>query len=168
MTEPNLKRHLRTTQQDIAERVGVSRATVSAVLSGNRFVNPELKARILEAIEDLHYVPDIVARSLKTNRTMTIGLVLPNILSSIWATIVRGAAEEELARHNYFIIVSSFNLSEIQGAESLQLLREKRVDGLIIPSPFFSERFILSLKTLLQLLDFPKSTSISSHFDAVF
>ena len=82
--------HVRSTQADIAARVGISRATVSAAISGTRYVSPDLKAQILQTAEDLHYVPDIVARSMKTNRTMTIGLVLPNILSPVWATIAVG------------------------------------------------------------------------------
>jgi LacI family transcriptional regulator len=131
VTEQKLKHHLRTTQQDIAERVGVSRATVSAVLSGTRFVNPELKARILETIEDLHYVPDIVARSLKTNRTMTIGLVLPNILSPIWATIARGAADVARSAGYSTIMYDTDERCEVMQA-ALRNLREKRVDGIIL------------------------------------
>ena len=131
MTDPKLKPPLRSTQQDIAERVGVSRATVSAVLSGSRFVNPELKERILAAVEDLNYVPDIVARSLKTNRTMIIGLVLPNILSPIWATIARGAADVARSAGYSTLMYDTDERCEVMQA-ALRNLREKRVDGIIL------------------------------------
>jgi LacI family transcriptional regulator len=131
MPEQKPNHHPRSTQQDIARRVGVSRATVSAVLSGTRFVNPELKARILQAIEELHYVPDIVARSLKTNRTMTIGLVLPNILSPIWATIARGAADVARSAGYSTIMYDTDERCEVMQA-ALRNLREKRVDGILL------------------------------------
>ncbi len=109
----------------------VSRATVSAVLSGRRFVTPELKQKILAAIEDLQYVPDNIARSMKTNRTMTIGLVLPNILSPIWATIARGAADVARLAGYSTIMYDTDERSEIMQA-ALRTLQEKRVDGIIL------------------------------------
>ncbi len=124
-------RQRRVTQQDVADRVGISRATVSAAISGARYVTPELKQKIMEAIEELHYIPDIVARSMKTNRTMTIGLVLPNILSPIWATVARGV--EDVARQAGFstIICDTDERSE-RMQEALRNLQEKRVDGIIL------------------------------------
>ena len=123
--------HLRITQQDIADRVGVSRATVSAVLSGSRYVSPDLKNKILAVIDDLHYVPDIVARSLKTNRTMTIGLVLPNILSPVWATIARGAADVARSAGYSTIMYDTDERADVLQA-ALRTLQEKRVDGILL------------------------------------
>jgi LacI family transcriptional regulator len=123
--------HTRVTQQDIAERIGVSRATVSAVLSGARYVSPELKQQILDAVRELNYIPDVVARSLKTNRTMTIGLVFPNILSPIWANIARGVAD--VAKEAGFSTIL-YDTDERHEAmqQALRTLQEKRVDGIVL------------------------------------
>jgi DNA-binding LacI/PurR family transcriptional regulator len=123
--------HKRITQADIAERLGISRATVSAALSGQRYVSPELKAQILALVEDLHYVPDIVARSMKTNRTLTIGLVMPNILSPIWATIARAVAD--VARKAGFstIVYDTDEQCHVMTA-ALRTLHERRVDGIVL------------------------------------
>ncbi|MBM3300897.1 MAG: LacI family DNA-binding transcriptional regulator [Deltaproteobacteria bacterium] len=121
----------RVTQQDIADYVGVSRATVSAVVNRTRYVSPELREKILAAIEELGYVPDIVARSMKTNRTMTIGLVLPNILSPIWATIARGV--EDVARKAGFSTIFYDTDEQIERMkDGLRKLHEQRVDGVIL------------------------------------
>lgn len=125
------KKYKRVTQQDIADRVGVSRATVSAAISGARYVSPELKQKILQAIEELHYVPDIVARSMKTNQTMTIGLVLPNILSPIWATVARGV-EDVARREGLSTIICDTDEQAERMREALRSLQQKRVDGVIV------------------------------------
>lgn len=121
----------RITQQDIAERVGVSRATVSAALSGARYVSPDLKQQILDVVKELNYIPDFVARSLKTNRTMTMGLVFPNILSPIWASIARGVAD--IARQAGFstIMYDTDERHEVM-QQALRTLQEKRVDGIVL------------------------------------
>lgn len=121
----------RVTQQDIADYVGVSRATVSAVISGARYVSSELKEKILAAIDELGYVPDIVARSMKTNRTMTIGLVLPNILSPIWAKVARGV--EDVARQAGFSTIFCDTDEQIpRMVDGLTELQQQRVDGIIL------------------------------------
>ncbi len=121
----------RVTQQDIANRVGVSRATVSAAISGARYVNPALKARILAVIEELHYVPDSVARSMKTRRTMTIGLVIPNILSPFHAPVVR-AVEDIAGQCGFSTIVYDTDEQPERMASALRNLQQRRVDGIIL------------------------------------
>ena len=149
--------HVRSTQADIAARVGISRATVSAAISGTRFVSPDLKAQILQTAEELHYVPDILARSMKTNRTMTIGLVLPNILSPVWATIARGVAD--VARSSGFSTImydTDEQCDVMQGA--LRNLQERRVDGILLapcgePTPAALTRFITEAAMPMALID---------------
>jgi len=169
--------HRRATQADIAARAGISRATVSAALSGSRFVSPELKAHILQTADDLHYVPDILARSMKTNRTMTIGMVLPNILSPVWATIARGVAD--VARSSGFstIIYDTDEQCEVmQGA--LRNLRERRVDGILLapcaePTPEALTRFIAETGMPMVLIDreideLPLDTVISDNVSGTY
>lgn len=141
----------RITQADIAERLSISRATVSAALSGQRYVSPELKTQILKLVEDLHYVPDIVARSMKTNRTMTIGLVMPNILSPIWATIARAVAD--VARKASFstIVYDTDEQCDVMAA-ALRTLHEKRVDGIVLAPCSGSED---AIRELLERMTIP-------------
>lgn len=129
--KPGVDSHRRPTQRDVADYVGASTATVSAVISGNRYVSPELKSKIEAAIVELGYVPDIVARSMRTNQTMTIGLMLPNILSPIWARVARGA--QDIARsEGYSAVFYDTDEQAEQMMEGLTKLQQQRVDGIIL------------------------------------
>ncbi len=66
----------RPTMRDVAERAGVSKTTVSHVINETRFDEEETKQRVLQAIEELGYRPSVVARSLTTNRTQTVGVIV--------------------------------------------------------------------------------------------
>jgi DNA-binding LacI/PurR family transcriptional regulator len=149
--------HKRATQADIAARVGISRATVSAALSESRFVSPELKAQILQAAEALHYVPDILARSMKTNRTMTIGLVLPNILSPVWATISRGVADVARSAGFSTLMYDTDEQCDVMQT-ALRNLRERRVDGIVLapcgePTAAALAQFIAETAMPIALID---------------
>ncbi|MCL4370995.1 MAG: LacI family transcriptional regulator, partial [Chloroflexi bacterium] len=74
----------RVTMRDVAKRAGVSTATVSLVLNRTRFVSEELTRRTTEAMEELDYRPDAVARSLRRQSTETIGVLIPTILSPFY------------------------------------------------------------------------------------
>ena len=79
--------------KDVAREAGVSIATVSRVLNDIDVVNEETKKKVLEAIKKLGYRPNIVARSLKTHRTRTVGILVPDISNQIYPEIVRGAED---------------------------------------------------------------------------
>ncbi len=76
--------------KDVARIAEVSIATVSNVLSGNKYVSPELKEKVLAAIEDLQYRPSKIARSLKIRKSFLVGLVIPDITNPYFAEIARG------------------------------------------------------------------------------
>lgn len=134
---------------EIAEKLGLSTATVSRALNDKPGVNDETRKRVLELAADLNYTPNSAARSLALSSTHTIGFLsvdhnLPLAGDPFYLRIMRGA-EQELSRRGYFLLVSTL-YEDLQDASNLQLLREKRVDGLILAGPFFAQRFILSLK----------------------
>ena len=79
------------TIRDVAERAGVSVATVSHVINGTRKVAPETAERVRRAMEELDYHPNAVARSLRTRKTQVIGVVVSDITNPFFATLVRGA-----------------------------------------------------------------------------
>lgn len=116
--------------KDVAKEANVSIATVSRVLNDIDVVNQETKQRVLDAIEKLDYRPNILARSLKTQRSSTIGIIIPDISNSRYPEIVRGA--EDLASiYNYNIMLCNTDLDKDREIESFNILREKMVDGIM-------------------------------------
>jgi LacI family transcriptional regulator len=106
------------TIKDVAQRAGVSTTTVSYVLNGTRYVSPSTEARILAVIKELDFKPNYIARSLRARRTMTVGM------------LVRGA-QDVLSARRYTLMVCNTDENSSVELETLALLREKRVDGLI-------------------------------------
>lgn len=124
-------RNARPTQQDVAERARVSRATVSAVINGNRFVSRELTDRVTAAIEELDYVPNIVARSMKTRRTMSLGLILPGLVSPVWMTVAKGVCDVAYeAGYSILVYYTAERTEKVQ--MGLRELEQKRVDGIVL------------------------------------
>ena len=76
-----------STIKDIAKKAGVSTATVSHVLNKTRFVSDELIKRVNEAIEELDYHPNIMAGSLRSHKTRTIGLIVPDSSNPLFASL---------------------------------------------------------------------------------
>ncbi|MCT8975734.1 LacI family transcriptional regulator [Clostridium sp. CX1] len=135
--------------KDVAKEAGVSIATVSRVLNDVDVVNEETKKKVLEAIDKLGYRPNIVARSLKTQRTKTIGIIIPDISSQIYPEIVRGA--EDVANiYDYNLMLCNSDLDPEKEMEYLRVLREKMVDGVLYMSTSL-EPSILELINKLQI-----------------
>jgi DNA-binding LacI/PurR family transcriptional regulator len=123
----------------VAQLAGVSTATVSAVINENKYVSPELEQRVREAIDQLGYKTNWLARSLKVNETKTIGLVFTNITSPIWPPIVRAAHKvAEQAGFDTFLVATDEDAERER--MSLQSLLAKRVDGIVM-TPAFSEDY---------------------------
>ena len=142
-----------TSIKDVAKEAGVSIATVSRVLNDIDVVNEDTKKKVLEAIKKLSYRPNIVARSLKTQRTKTIGILLPDISNQFYPEIVRGA-EDVSNIYDYNIILCNSDLDIEKEKEYLRVLREKMVDGVIYMSSSLNEEILelineLDLKTIL-------------------
>jgi len=119
------------TMRDVAEEAGVSVATVSACLSGRRFVSTELKARINDAISALGYRPDGVARSLKTGSTDLLGLVIPDISNPFFTEFVR-EVELMAKAHGYATILGDSGYDVATERKMLDLMRQQRVDGVVL------------------------------------
>ena len=86
------------TIKDVALLAQVSTSTVSRVLGGKVFVDEETRRRVLEAMEQLHYRPNPLARALREKRTNTFALLVPGIENQIWPLVARGV--ENVARKN--------------------------------------------------------------------
>lgn len=135
--------------KDVAKEAGVSIATVSRVLNDIDVVNDETKKKVLEAISKLSYRPNIVARSLKTQRTRTIGIIIPDISNQFYPEVVRGA--EDVANiYNYNIMLCNTDLDPDKEMEYLHVLKEKMVDGVLYMSNSL-EPNIIELLNVLQI-----------------
>lgn len=116
---------------DVAKLAGVSTYTVSSVLNGTAHVSPGLTKRVRDAVRQLDYTINDLARSLQTRKTRTIGMLIPDIASPFYAKVVRGA-EDVLKESGYSLILgNTYNNSEEQ-SKYLMVFRSKQVDGLLL------------------------------------
>jgi LacI family transcriptional regulator len=130
MTQP--RRPGLVTIRDVARRAGVSIATVSRVLNNTpRGVAPALQRRVLRAAQKLDYRPNALARSLHQKHTHTLGLVIPDIANPYYAEITRGI-EDVCRQSGYAVFICNTDRNPGTMAHYLQILREKRVDAIII------------------------------------
>ncbi len=126
------------TIRDVADRAGVSTATVSRVLAGIGHPRPDTVAVVMAAVEDLGYRPSIVARSLRMKRTQTLGLIVTDISNAFFPDLVQGA--DLAARgHGYSILLGSAAYDERRAVHYLDLMVDRRVDGIIIASSQVSD-----------------------------
>jgi LacI family transcriptional regulator len=121
---------LSATIYDVARVAGVSMATVSRVLNDTAVVKEETKKRVIEAIAQLSYRPNAVARGLASKKTKTIGVIVPDVSATFMAELVRGI--EDVARmYQYHIILSNSDGQLQREADLVGTMWEKQVDGLL-------------------------------------
>jgi LacI family transcriptional regulator len=133
--------------KDVAKEAGVSIATVSRVLNDVDVVNEETKKKVQEAIAKLGYRPNIVARSLKTQRTKTVGILIPDISSQFYPEIVRGT--EDVANiYDYNIMLCNSDSDLEKEKEYLRVLKEKMVDGILYMSSSLEPQIVDLIKEL--------------------
>ena len=121
----------RVTIQDIADKVGVNKSTVSRALSGSPQVSEEMRARIIQSAKEMNYVPNEVARSLYRGTTNSVGLLVLDIMNPFFAEFARGA-ENYLLNHGYSLVLCNSDGKLERERLQLNLLREMRVSGLIL------------------------------------
>ncbi|MCX4991706.1 MULTISPECIES: LacI family DNA-binding transcriptional regulator [unclassified Streptomyces] len=119
------------TMVDVARRAGVSIATVSHVLNGTRPVLPQTRQAVLDAIDELGYTPNTLARSLVTSRTRSIGLAVSAISNPYFTEILQGV-EAGALEHGYGLLIADPHDDPEHERKVAQLLHERRVDGMII------------------------------------
>jgi len=116
---------------DVARRASVSIATVSRVLNSSEHkVNAETAEKVRQAVKELDYRPNALARALQMKKTMTIGVIIPDISNHYYAEIVRGI-QSVADQEGYNIILQNTDRSQDRIVKSIYLLREKIVDGII-------------------------------------
>ena len=117
--------------QDVASRAKVSIATVSRVLNeSSHKVRPPTRQRVLAAVRHLDYRPNALARGLLMKKTMTIGIIIPDISNPYYAEIVRGI-QDVADETGYNVLLQNTDRKEARIIKSIHLFREKIVDGVI-------------------------------------
>ncbi|MCQ6559461.1 LacI family DNA-binding transcriptional regulator [Paenibacillus mendelii] len=117
--------------KDVAERAGVSVTTVSRVLNGEKYVKDELKERVNQAIAELGYSPSQIARSLVRKKTNLIGVIVPDLTSSFYSTIL-SSIEETASSNDYNLLVCNIIEDIDKETKYLNVFKEMRVEGIII------------------------------------
>jgi LacI family transcriptional regulator len=117
--------------EDIARETGFSIPTVSRVLSNSNYpVSEPIREEILKVAKKMGYKPNMVARSLRTDRTETIGLIVDNIVSPFTPLIIRGI-QDYLKIHNYFSLIINADFDPEAETEAIHQLISRSIDGVI-------------------------------------
>lgn len=117
--------------KDVAAEAGVSVATVSRVLNGHPSVSPDARTRVLAAVEALGYRPNAVARSLRTDQTHTLGLVISDVLNPYFTALAR-SVEEAARAHGYSVIIGNADERPELQDHHVRMLLDRRIDGLLV------------------------------------
>jgi LacI family transcriptional regulator len=140
---------MRPSLEAIAEKAGVSTATVSRALNDRAGVNPETRERILLIARELGYMSNATAKGLATSRTYTLGLIIyerpPQQPISDFPDETMQGIDQEARKHGYHVITTFVNNDMMQDALHMPLLSEQRVDGLILEGPALKASFIIQL-----------------------
>jgi LacI family transcriptional regulator len=118
------------TIREVASRAGVSPTTVSHVINNTRFVSADARQRVLDAMAELNYRPNVLARSLRRGETRTLGLILPDSANPFFAEIAR-AIEDTAFRNGYNVILGNSENELTKEQVYVDVLVNKQVDGLI-------------------------------------
>ena len=128
---------------DVAKEAGVSASTVSQYLSGRyKHMSKDTKDRIEEVIKELNYIPNSIARSLKTDKTNTIGVIVFSINGFYTSNVVR-AIDDYCKKHNYNVLIYNTDYDPEIEKKSINILKMLRVDGIIIASTGHNNKMIL-------------------------
>ncbi len=125
--------------KDVAAGAGVSVATVSRVLNDHPSVSDDARRRVLAAVEALGYRPNAVARSLRTDQTRTLGLVISDVLNPYFTELARSVEEEARALGYSVIIGNADERPELQD-HHVRTLLDRRIDGLLVSPPTAAPR----------------------------
>jgi LacI family transcriptional regulator, galactose operon repressor len=125
--------HRRPTIGDVAEHAGVSKTTVSHVLSGRRPVASATRERVERSIRDLGYRPDGLARSLRTQRTHLVALLIPDITNPFYPVLARGL-ETGMDGSGYRVVICNTDADLERDLQFVTEVYDRRVDGIVVDS----------------------------------
>ena len=141
--------------KDVANKAGVSTATVSRVLGDFPGVRDKTRKKVLEAISELNYEINAVARSLRQKKTNSIGIIVGNVLSQFYSVIAK-SVEDTANKFGYHTILCNGDENSKKELEYLRILKSNRVDGIILTPTGKNSEYVQQLinsRTKVVLLD---------------
>src|SRR5277367_2165260 len=148
--EPKTQEHKPASLKVLSDRLGLSMAAVSRVLSGApgaRSIPKATQDRIFAAAELLNYRPNLFARSLRNRRSQTVGVIVPEV-SEGYATLVLSGIEQELMQADYFYFLISHHHREEMIQRSERLFRDRAVEGVIAVDTLLRNRWAIPTVTV--------------------
>lgn len=138
-----MRKKQRVRIKDIAVKLGISPSTVSRALNPKTeaLIGKNQVSRVRKAAQELDYVPNFGAAALRTHKTKTIGVVIPDILNPIFAPMIKGI-QSYLSNEGYVTIIVANNNRQEQALEEVRRLIMRNVDGLIIASAFLEDKSV--------------------------
>lgn len=133
-----------TSIKDVAKKAGVSISTVSNALNDSRYVKKETKEKILGVASNLNYMPNIIARGLKTRSTRTVAVIVPDISNQFFAQVIKGV-EEIAKQRKYSVLLTCSYYDVLEEKRSIEVLKQQFVDGFLFISGYNSFEHIKSL-----------------------
>src|SRR5690625_1334297 len=130
---------MRITIKDIAKKANVSIATVSRVINHKKGIGKETRKRVWSIIEKMNYQPSVTARSMITNKTLTIGLIIPDIRNPFFPELVRGI-EDHLHKNGYNVFLCNTDENPAREKKYFKVMQEKNVDGIIYTNSYSETR----------------------------
>jgi len=122
---------MRKTLKDVAKKAGVSIAVASRVLGNYGYVSQENRAKVLKVAQEIGYQPNILARSLKTRKSYSIGVIISDVTTFFFTSVVRGI--EDVANQNgYHVTLCNSDEDSEKEREYIEELYKRKVDGIII------------------------------------
>jgi LacI family transcriptional regulator len=154
----------RPTIREVAAQAGVSHQTVSRVINADGYVAEATRDRVQQAIRQLNFVPNGIARSLSSRRSHTLGVVSNDISDHSFAEMAAGA-ELEARRQGFYLIIGSVEDAVPEDEEAyLRLMQQRRIEGLIVARPRLRRA---SWKLLAGIADTIPTVAIASRVEAL-
>jgi len=136
----------RITMSEVAGKAGVSKSTVSHVINNTRFVEDDTRERVLSAIKELNYRPSLIAKSLVSRRTNTVGLLISDVANPFYHQVIMGVEDTALANnYNVFLLNASYDLE--RSLRYLKSIIDRQVDGAMVMSSRLSVELVAELRT---------------------
>ena len=152
------------TLKDIADKAGVTTATVSMALNGKGSISSDTKKRIEKIAKAMGYSPNATAKALRTNKSKTLGLIVGSLRNEFFMDIIY-AVEEYASKHGYIIFVCDAERSSEKVLKSLKALAARGVDGILISLGFYPDKALTGeikrlVKDGIKVLSFTSAINI--------
>ena len=129
----------KSTIYDVAKIAGVSPSTISRVMNNPEIVAEDTRQKVMNAVKELAYIPNMMAASMPKRKTNYIGLIIPDITNIFFSNLVRGV-QDVCEKHGYNVLVVNSDDSQEKEGRYLKLLYSRRVDGVILTVAGYREK----------------------------